>query len=284
MDLHIHAINGVSKVVSVPDDKYWMVASGSKFALSHDFLLSMADELGSPFDAIETEKVSDHVAITAAGVQFQIAYKAFVRLPDGRYFEELGEANPANLDVGKESTLSLKYPETMAHKRAVDRLIIRLLGIKDQVYSDSEISKDDLKAPKAPRASRKKEDDTPAASAPTTPPAIEATTPAAPQAPTTPAATTPSPEAHPATTPDPASASAPAADPDPEPAPSAHEPTADPTDPRNILIPSGVHENKTLGQVLDIDRSYIEKFADYDPAKYPSRANFILACRALLAS
>lgn len=68
-------------------------------------------------------------------------YSVTIRDTEGACWTSIGEANAENL----ESTISKKYPHTMAMKRAIDRAIIEFFSLNDgngkRLYSDNEITK-----------------------------------------------------------------------------------------------------------------------------------------------
>ena len=61
----------------------------------------------------------------------RVAVVKAVAIHQGDHFETLGEASPKNN--------TFNYPVAIAEKRAVDRAILKALGIHGKYYSDAEI-------------------------------------------------------------------------------------------------------------------------------------------------
>ena len=102
------------------------------------------------------EKIAAHKGVTfdePKVIHSDVALKSVVMLVTGRMDQRtewsFGEATPAN---NKNA-----YPFAMSEKRAKDRVILKLVGLHGDVYSDTEIDKqaqDDIKA----RATKEKKD------------------------------------------------------------------------------------------------------------------------------
>lgn len=102
------------------------------------------------------EKIAAHKGVTfdePKVIHSDVALKSVVMLVTGRMDQRtewsFGEATPAN---NKNA-----YPFAMSEKRAKDRVILKLVGLHGDVYSDTEIDKqaqDDIKA----KATKEKKD------------------------------------------------------------------------------------------------------------------------------
>lgn len=98
--------------------------------IKHDVLVSVAENAGVYVDDIVLEFGEFH-----SPTNFCFIHRAYGYL-NGIKVSEVGEANPNNLD----SHIGSMYPAIMSNKRASDRLLIRLLGLQGQIYSDVEFS------------------------------------------------------------------------------------------------------------------------------------------------
>jgi hypothetical protein len=141
-------------VTLTPDQYYLLKRNGTGIipVIYHDALISLADSNGKSVMKTELEFGQFN-----SPSNFCFVHRAYGKLDNGIQVDEVGEANPNNLD----RNLSASYPAIMSNKRAQDRLLIRLLGLTGQVYSDVEFA---TAGPK-PAASQPAEDN-PAASEP----------------------------------------------------------------------------------------------------------------------
>tara|TARA_R100001129_G_scaffold185683_1_gene174676 strand:- start:2828 stop:3544 length:717 start_codon:yes stop_codon:yes gene_type:complete len=107
------------------------------------------------------EKIAAHKGVTfdePKVIHSDVALKSVVMLVTGRMDQRtewsFGEATPAN---NKNA-----YPFAMSEKRAKDRVILKLVGLHGDVYSDTEIDKqaqDDIKARAAKEKNKETEED-----------------------------------------------------------------------------------------------------------------------------
>ena len=146
--------------VMLRTDEYYYLQRGEEFVpvIKHDALIRLAENNGFVIDKKELE-----YGIFNSPKNFCFVHRAFGTLPDGTKVDEVGEANPNNLDSG----IGGAYPAIMSIKRAQDRLLIRLMGLQGQVYSDTEFSGNNVAKGKKNQNSKAKEETK--ASTPTNP-------------------------------------------------------------------------------------------------------------------
>lgn len=122
--------NGV-EICLIPE-QYFVTKNqqGQLLVLKHNVLVEIAEQHN-----YRVVKTVLEFGVYNNPKNFCFIYRAFGTI-EGNMMDEVGEANPKNLVVGSD------YPAIMANKRAQDRLLIRLLGLQGQVYSDSEINND----------------------------------------------------------------------------------------------------------------------------------------------
>lgn len=99
--------------------------------VKHSALEVVAAKSGIMFD--------NPIIIEANGAEGVAALSVRGEMPDGRAVWSIGEANPKNCRNA--------YPWAMAEKRAVDRVILKLVGIHGLVYSEDEMADDARPAP-----------------------------------------------------------------------------------------------------------------------------------------
>lgn len=126
-------ITGNKKVKLVPD-QYYLLDRGEGTIIPvvrHDALIKIAEENGFKVDKTVLE-----FGVFHSPTNFCFVHRAYGTLKDGTVVDEVGEANPNNLDTD----IASAYPAIMSNKRAQDRLLIRLMGLQGQVYSEVEFS------------------------------------------------------------------------------------------------------------------------------------------------
>lgn len=126
-------VPGDKKILLNQDQYYILERRGEQVpVIKHDSLIAVADQNGYKIDKTVLE-----FGIFHNSKNFCFVHRAFGSIKEGMTVEEVGEANPANL----ETAVSAMYPAIMSNKRAQDRLLIRMMGLQGQVYSDSEFGK-----------------------------------------------------------------------------------------------------------------------------------------------
>ncbi len=131
LDLTIE-VNGKKKKVKLEKDQYYYLERSKDSnvpVIKHDALIRIADKNGIRIDKTFLEFGQFHNPNN-----FCFIHRAIKKLEDGTIIDEVGEANPKNLD----NAIGGAYPAIMSNKRAQDRLLIRLMGLQGQVYSDVE--------------------------------------------------------------------------------------------------------------------------------------------------
>lgn len=116
------------KVVVAKDDHYF-TEEGTP-VVKHAPLKRIAKEFGVKVDRV----VVDFPPVLGVDGLY-IAHRAFGTDENGNEVSAVGEANPLNLEG-----LAAQYPVIMSNKRAEDRLLIVLLGLEGEIYSESEIA------------------------------------------------------------------------------------------------------------------------------------------------
>lgn len=124
------SFEGKKKKIVLAKDQYYLLerTGGSIPVIKHDALIRIADNHGIRIDKTVLEFGQFH-----SPDNFCFIHRASAKVGDV-VIDEVGEANPSNL----EGAISTAYPAIMSNKRAQDRLLIRLMGLQGQVYSDSE--------------------------------------------------------------------------------------------------------------------------------------------------
>jgi len=128
MSKHVVNINGQS--YTIPDSDIWRKPGCDKDIITHDGVRRLMMKAG-----ITIEKV-DPIVMPINGNGSRIAFLAAGTNADGRRSFAVGEADPSNLTP---NSVAARYPTIMAFKRAVDRLVLDLLGLFD-LYSDVEFA------------------------------------------------------------------------------------------------------------------------------------------------
>lgn len=125
-------IAGKKEIKLAPDQYYLLSREGEATVpvIRHDTLVRIAEEHGFKVDKTVLE-----YGIFHSPSNFCFVHRAYGTTKDGVVIDEVGEANPNNLD----SEIGSVYPAIMSNKRAQDRLLIRLMGLQGQVYSDVEL-------------------------------------------------------------------------------------------------------------------------------------------------
>ena len=124
-NVKVTTIFGASLDIVLPSG----IMLGKKNVILHDELLQLSQQAKIPLPKTELLYASDRMVIFRASYVVDLEGKT-------THYEEIGEASPANL----ETAIANAYPATMAHKRAVDRMLITALGLKPYAYSDSEVA------------------------------------------------------------------------------------------------------------------------------------------------
>lgn len=133
IELLINGTGGKPEKVKLTKSEYYVLEKGNEKipVIKHDALIRLADAHGK-----KIEKTILEFGQYNAPDNFCFIHRAFGVLDNGVVVDEVGEANPANLD----NNISAAYPAIMSNKRAQDRLLIRLLGLTGKAYSDVEFS------------------------------------------------------------------------------------------------------------------------------------------------
>jgi len=140
MSKHVVKINGES--YTIPQSDLWQKPGVDKDIITHDGVRRLMLKAG-----ISIEKV-EPIVMPINGNGSRIAFLASGVNADGRRSFAVGEADPSNLTP---NTVAARYPTIMAFKRAVDRLVLDLLGLFD-LYSDVEFSEANSNTASAPAA------------------------------------------------------------------------------------------------------------------------------------
>jgi hypothetical protein len=133
-------VEGKKKKVKVATDKHYLLdRNGSSIpVLKHDALVNIADANG-----FKVEKTILEFGAFNSPSNYCFIHRSYGVLANGVMVDEVGEANPNNLDTN----IGSQYPAIMSNKRSQDRLLIRLMGLTGQIYSDVEFGgKDDSNA------------------------------------------------------------------------------------------------------------------------------------------
>lgn len=128
LELKIKDLEGKGRKVVLQADDYFLLNNKTP-VIKHDSLIRLSEDNGLYIDKTELEFGS-----FKSPDNFCFIHRAYKTLSNGAIVDEVGEANPNNLDPG----IGGNYPAIMSNKRAQDRLLIRLLGLQGQVYSDAE--------------------------------------------------------------------------------------------------------------------------------------------------
>lgn len=132
MELEVKKGKTKKKITLAPEEIYIMQRKETQVpVIKHDALIRISEEVGAKIDKTELE-----FAQYQNPKSFVFVHRAFGTLADGTVVDEVGEANPNNLDT----YIGRVYPALMSNKRAQDRLLIRLLGLTGQIYADVEFS------------------------------------------------------------------------------------------------------------------------------------------------
>jgi len=124
-------VGGEKKQVKLgKEDYYYLSREKEKIpVIKHDALIRMADANG-----VKVDKTFLEFGVFHSPNNFCFVHRAVGTLADGTVVDEVGEANPQNLNT----VIGGAYPAIMSNKRAQDRLLIRLMGLQGKVYSDVE--------------------------------------------------------------------------------------------------------------------------------------------------
>lgn len=128
LTLNILDLEGNKKEVTLNKEEYFLL-NGVTPVLKHDSLIKLSESNGIYID----KTVLEFGAFNDKD-NFCFIHRAYKKLKNGSVIDEVGEANPNNLDPG----IGGNYPAIMSNKRAQDRLLIRIMGLQGQVYSDAE--------------------------------------------------------------------------------------------------------------------------------------------------
>jgi len=132
-----NAVMAFMEKFGVESDEIWPVPGGKQFAIMHKALQRIAREQG----IVMTVNVVEPLCNIEQG--FAVV-KAFGKLGEG-FVESYGEASPKNNRN--------QYPLAMAQKRAEDRVILGLLSVYGDVYSEEEADDFKRQNPHVTRAS-----------------------------------------------------------------------------------------------------------------------------------
>lgn len=132
-------INGNIEQIE-PNDYYFLQEDG-KIVLKHNKLVQIAEK-----NNVKVDKTILEYGIYTNSANFYFCHRSFGKLPNGDMVDEVGDASPDNCT----SKISKSIPSVMSDKRSKDKLLIRLLGIRDKVYSDCEIMSNDVSTSKLP--------------------------------------------------------------------------------------------------------------------------------------
>ena len=124
-------VGGKKKQIKLEKDSYYYLSREKENipVIKHDALIRIADTNG-----VKVEKTFLEFGEFHSPENFCFVHRAVGTLDNGTVVDEVGEANPRNLDT----VIGESYPAIMSNKRAQDRLLIRLMGLQGQVYSDVE--------------------------------------------------------------------------------------------------------------------------------------------------
>jgi len=128
MSKHVVNVNG--EKYTIPDSDIWRKPGCQKEIITHDGVRKLMVRAG-----ITVERTEPVVMPLAEGT-VRIAFLAVGTNAEGRRAFAVGEADPNNLAP---NTVAARFPTIMAHKRAIDRLVLDLLGLFD-LYSDVEFA------------------------------------------------------------------------------------------------------------------------------------------------
>lgn len=138
MSFDIKTSGGATKTIKLQDEEYYYTEDNSKVVIKHAALERIAVENG--FIGVSPATIIDHYI---SNKDFLIVVEAKGKIDDMQY-SEIGEITPANLTTD----IARAYPYTMARKRAIDRLYIKMMGLAGVVYSDAEIGEEKIAANK----------------------------------------------------------------------------------------------------------------------------------------
>jgi len=151
MSKHVVNING--EVYTIPDSDIWRKPGVEKDIISHDGIRRLMLRAGITIEKVEP------IVMPINGNGRRIAFLAVGTNAERRRSFAVGEADPSNLTP---NSIAARYPTIMAFKRAVDRLVLDLLGLFD-LYSDVELSKSSApspaKAEKGPQSPKRDQDE-----------------------------------------------------------------------------------------------------------------------------
>ncbi|MBL4952115.1 hypothetical protein JK635_07810 [Neobacillus sp. YIM B02564] len=119
------------KEVKVAKDDHYYTDDGNTPVIKHAPLKRIAKEFGVYVSRVVPEF---QPIPTQEGIPY-VAHRAFGFDENGVEISALGEAGPFNVEG-----IAAQFPIIMSNKRAEDRLLIALLGLEGQVYSEVEIA------------------------------------------------------------------------------------------------------------------------------------------------
>lgn len=129
-------IEAIRKEYGLSTDDFWKLPQGrDTWCVKHAALEIVAAKAGIAFDPptiVEADGAAGVAAVCVTG-----RYK-------DRAIWSIGEASPKNSKNA--------YPWAMAEKRAVDRVVLKLVGIHGLVYSDAEMDTSEVPAMQTPQA------------------------------------------------------------------------------------------------------------------------------------
>lgn len=125
---YVVQVNG--ETYTIPPSDIWRKPGCEKDIIKHDGVRRLMVKAG-----IIVEKV-EPIVMPLAESSVRIAFLATGMNSEGRRAFAIGESDPSNLAP---NTIAARYPTIMAFKRAIDRLVLDLLGLFD-LYSDVEFS------------------------------------------------------------------------------------------------------------------------------------------------
>ena len=124
------ALEVLGQVENISPNDYYFMQEDGKIILKHNKLVQLAEK-----NNIKIEKTELEYGIFHSPNNFYFCHRSYGKLKNGTIVTEIGDASPDNCG----SEISKKIPSVMSDKRSKDKILIRLLGIRDKVYSDCEI-------------------------------------------------------------------------------------------------------------------------------------------------
>ena len=121
-------IFGTSEIIQPSD--YYLLQEDGKIILKHNKLVELSDK-----HKVKVDKTILEYGIFNNNDNFYFTHRSYGTTSNGDVIDEVGDASPTNCNT----SIAKSIPAVMSDKRSKDKLLIRLLGIRDKVYSDCEI-------------------------------------------------------------------------------------------------------------------------------------------------